>query len=825
MSVLARFTRTTRPLAPTDTVASKHEVRYAAFRQQWDIVRAGLERPDWRALKYGVKNTSLPLHMEQLCDALIEEDRGADALGSCAEYMLAHNVLAQLLAPCVADEPRGITAVLLGHLRDLARYMQAHFLMQQSVARAYASVVHHLAGHTCASVGGEHSLALVQLIHELCCKFASQPRLLRLYLDLGGASTSVQADSRIDMFDYLFQHLHHEGWHGYFARSAALLLLRTLLSKDVSIESEAEALLQLGRIAHAHIPEALSAAASASYALMLMPASDEAPSAAEIAVAMLDARLGTDEPARVSSLFSIVAQGRRASLAGLIDCVYLAQECLAALGDAASEAPAAAMDRLESLRADIIYFMRTAFVESVVQPSLADCMPDDAGTIDTMLHLTVLLNHLDPCGVVSRMLSMPQSDDPTLASVVSVCLEHDGPALHMALRCCPHVSRRLGMHDLVVATPVLRCLLPPPMPLSIFAAILQELQAPNYRDAIRERFFLHLREVEARWRRDAVFLHADRLASNHPHDGAPRHAQMRVVAQRVALHEHFLLPLMQRLQCFFHASCDTNVLLVDALCSLCASPFVSMEGLLAFEPTHNDAPARAPLLTFMLYMLFLQVRAFIDDIPDGAFFLSQRKTQRLGPMYHANAKSGPSSASGASPIPFGGALDARTLLDALERQLSATGWMPCAETLGNMARVRLDMPAVAEGSRTGRSRKFRAVSAKLTPQCLTVHRTLKLAFTLVRSRALRFTPVANHLRPMNTRGKCRCFRFSTTLSCTRSWSLSSRASCSSEARGTLTHYPRSRLQSSPDGRPAHSLNMHENEAGIILDANMQRPAR
>ena len=649
--------------------------------------QAYLESPDGRTRRDGLRSSALPFHLEQLCGALVDEDRerGSQTLGPCLEYIVQYDVLDQLHGLCMADEPAGAKTLMLSTFTRFVRSVRPDALMHQSIARTLTKVLHHSIRSE-ALTGQDADDELLEFVCETTLKLAENSRVLALYVDLGSVASPPQERQQQPMLMYLLSHLHHDTRLGFLARTAALALVRTLLALDAGASrvpaSRGHAYVDY--VVYAGLPEALSATVSAAYALLPthLHLSEPPRAAAEDALAsrVLLARFGAERAQVRQALPGDVPQDVWQHVVCLVDCAWLVQEMLAAFVDVARDAHPATEDKLEQLLTDIQLQFRAAFLESVVHPSLAACSTADGSATAIIVYHAVLLALLDPRGVLTQMLCDAPGDVRGLVDITGECIEQDvgqdAAALQsrgLALQLAKLVSRRTAIRDAVVASPpTVHTVHGPPIAAAL-AAMLHRLQPSR---PLGDRFLVRLYEAEREMLRDPVYADAETIACD---DDVPRRrfrAHVRVVQQVVAPSEHILPCFLGLLRSFFQHPFSSNILLADALCALCRSPFVSLERVLTFGPVERPLADSAPVVTFMLTMLAWQAHELVARTPDMAFYLGQRRRQLLG--HSRPHKPERSTASDGAPAfsPFlETSAEGPIALEALHQHFRDIGWV------------------------------------------------------------------------------------------------------------------------------------------------------
>ncbi|WFD32469.1 protein S-acyltransferase [Malassezia sp. CBS 17886] len=196
-------------------------------------------------------------------------------------------------------------------------------------------------------------------------------------------------------------------------------------------------------------------------------------------------------------------------------------------------------------------------------------------------------------------------------------------------------------HNQWVALQMALMATPPPLPpcapttvgaIHTLAVLAQSLQTPRHRDFLPHRFLMHLTAVESTMMADPDYGHAEARMSFGGEQGVYGARPLRpprLVRECVAPDEYFLAPLIARLCHFFCAPPAVNVAVVDALSTLCRSPFVRTEGLLTCG-VHGD---QSPLIAQTLYRLRQQVRSFADHVADFSFYVGRWKNELLDGLH------------------------------------------------------------------------------------------------------------------------------------------------------------------------------------------------
>lgn len=597
----------------------------------------------------------------------------------------ADAVLGGLLGLCIADEPQGVKREMIRMFGRLVHGMQTGFLAHQGVIRAIAQLLHHCirldqrAASDTPDEHGDADEALLDLVCDVAEKLTAQPSILRLFVELGAAYTAGREGDPFLLFTYLVQHLHHTGDRGFRVRTATLDLLRTMLAYDAE-----DALLQY--TAKSHCAEALSASTAAAYGLLPMH---------------VDAGDGqSGEPltsVRARRWHELTASWATTDFAPEVctwmDLLWLTQQTIAECSAHARSAKGEKADQLEQLRVDILQQFRTTFLENVVYPSVQGCSVDDGSAAAVLLYHALLFSVLDPCASLSRIATTQVLDDRSLSAVVAECIalpgdEHASLRI-LALRLASLYSRRVSLRDAALGT------LPSSAsrdmhPAAPFAAMVQSMQTPRSGASLPGRFLHHLAEVEQTMRMDPDYAYADRISFGedsqetlHP----MRHT--RILREPVDMKEHFVTPLLTMLCRLLVSPLDVNVEVTRTFAALCRSPYVALEG---FAYLHDGPP---PPLTYVLFMLVLQSQAYVEQVPDFAFYLAQRRNQLL-----AYRKGGTAVVSDALACPFvqGSVPD---IMDILRKTFAEHSWPTSWSTSTQDLQLDIHTPALSAPSTSG----------------------------------------------------------------------------------------------------------------------------
>ena len=113
------------------------------FHSDWRAVQAELEKPDERALFFGVARSDLPRRLQRIVDALVfESNRSSDGhLGPCIEYLLRYDILTELVHLSVDDRPKGIRAETIRTLTNLIILLDESFLSRQAVNKPISQLI------------------------------------------------------------------------------------------------------------------------------------------------------------------------------------------------------------------------------------------------------------------------------------------------------------------------------------------------------------------------------------------------------------------------------------------------------------------------------------------------------------------------------------------------------------------------------------------------------------------------------------------------------------------------------------------------------------
>ncbi|KAJ1593249.1 hypothetical protein NDA11_006445 [Ustilago hordei] len=113
------------------------------FHSDWQAVQAELEKPDERALFFGIARSDLPRRLQRIVDALVfESNRSSDGhLGPCIEYLLRYDILTELVHLSLDDRPKGIRAETIRTLTNLIILLDESFLSRQAVNKPISQLI------------------------------------------------------------------------------------------------------------------------------------------------------------------------------------------------------------------------------------------------------------------------------------------------------------------------------------------------------------------------------------------------------------------------------------------------------------------------------------------------------------------------------------------------------------------------------------------------------------------------------------------------------------------------------------------------------------
>ncbi|PWZ00729.1 hypothetical protein BCV70DRAFT_189331 [Testicularia cyperi] len=113
------------------------------FHADWEVVKSELQRPDERALFFGVARSDLPRRLQRIVDALVfESNRSNDGLtGPCMEYLLKYDILTELVDLSAEDRPKGIKGETIRTLTNLIILLDERFLSRRAVHKPISQLI------------------------------------------------------------------------------------------------------------------------------------------------------------------------------------------------------------------------------------------------------------------------------------------------------------------------------------------------------------------------------------------------------------------------------------------------------------------------------------------------------------------------------------------------------------------------------------------------------------------------------------------------------------------------------------------------------------
>ncbi|KAN0063298.1 hypothetical protein ACQY0O_004462 [Thecaphora frezii] len=114
-----------------------------AFKRDWDAVKNTLQKPDERALFFGIERTDVPDRLSRMVDALVfESNRTTDGhTGPCMEHLLKHELLEELVHLSAQDQPSGIKGEVIRMLANLVILLDEKFLSRQAAHKPISMLI------------------------------------------------------------------------------------------------------------------------------------------------------------------------------------------------------------------------------------------------------------------------------------------------------------------------------------------------------------------------------------------------------------------------------------------------------------------------------------------------------------------------------------------------------------------------------------------------------------------------------------------------------------------------------------------------------------
>lgn len=571
--------------------ASSERDALTACEREWAALQAAFSHTDPHAQPSA---DALASGMQRLA-ALVREDQPHEHdLGVCAAYVAEHNVLGDLVTACLLNEPRGVLDALVHMFTELAR---TPLLTDQRFVRALLELLRF-----CAKDAGAPP-NFTMLVYVVSAQIHRHPDVLRVFVQLGVQLPKERPAERFPLLGCLLERMEHDGDTGRRMRTSLVWLMHALVSAGTQ-PGVIWPCWHLERHVCVDVAVCVADAISGAYRrLPLKGGGDEGVMGQDAWVYERFARTTVQWYASTHS----------PAVATWIDTLWLVQSlwhvCSAARHGALSE-------HAEQFLEVLTEHFQSRFVEACLEPAWNVHMARDADSMRAVLsHIDVLACVMEPCTTLSRCIA---AHERSMMALVACALEM--PAAHAcAHRTLQSLSQWVLCHDATPGTHPLTH----HAPLMAFPllAMAEERQSRKFRASFARRCLTHLLTVEHAMR-------AQLSARNAPID---------VVQQTLAPAEHCLRPLVHKLRQMYARPLLDNVAVWDTLSMLCRSPFVHLDGLLAWEDSDH-----VPILTLLLYNLYEQARA-LDKIPDGSFYLEQRKIQQLGTPLSETACTGRSA--------------------------------------------------------------------------------------------------------------------------------------------------------------------------------------
>ncbi|WFD35726.1 hypothetical protein MCUN1_002587 [Malassezia cuniculi] len=600
-----------------------------------------------------------------LADILLSEDREhTQTLGICLEYVIEHSVLAELLGLCAADEPEGVMRELILMCARLVHGMGTHFLTHNGNAQALTQLIHHgmcrrdspsgMLGRTETTVAD----ALLLLVQELMCRLADTPQLMLLYLELSPPSS--REEGRLELLTFLTSHVLSPAWAGFYARGALAVLVR----QQAQLASEGHKY-AVRYLLGADLPEALTAAASAAYGLL--------PTHIELEyteISGLASHIIATRKYKCCAAIHLAPQGAVLQLCALIDTLWLIEQVL----DACSiSGDSDVQDMFEQLQTDVLHAIRTAFVERILAPAAGAAAIADQSAAAVILYHTCMLQVLRSSGKLVAAICRTDTDQRDMYELLTDAMRSDTDHELQSL-----AFYAAALHSRCIATADSRdapAYIPPldAWPITSLAAIVQSLQSLHFSAALGARYDAHLSSVLQTWSAENSDESLQRVYAL----GSGRVAFRPRTQVCISGDDYFIAELLERLLHFFTFEPSSNLRTIDTISALCRIPFLSMQGLFC---------GPAPIITFVLYMLSLQAQAYINNVPDLAFFLGQRKNQ-------SDALRVSSRSAQKTDTLQPSFLPDQTVDDALKRienEYINCGWMPSPDARSLMTSAKIE---------------------------------------------------------------------------------------------------------------------------------------
>jgi hypothetical protein len=217
-----------------------------------------------RSLTRPVSATELPSRLQTLLDTLVFESNRSEegTTPPVLEYLLKHDVLANLVRLCLPDLPRGIKGEVIRLFSNLLVLLDERFIVHNAVHKPLVKLLRSCVEPEDGDSGGwrtadpEYEEDLVDLMCHVCSRIKGSPELVVIFLNDRGSrpshepmgavkvpssptpSTSTFASSQANpkpdyeflIFSYLLRFVHREGRTGDFARAGLLFLVDVAMS-------------------------------------------------------------------------------------------------------------------------------------------------------------------------------------------------------------------------------------------------------------------------------------------------------------------------------------------------------------------------------------------------------------------------------------------------------------------------------------------------------------------------------------------------------------------------------------------------------------------
>ena len=570
--------------------------------REWHLLQSYISYHDIRA-QHGLDD--IAASMRRLCETVIHDEAQAPphALGTCFAYLVENNILNDLVSLCLPDEPLGILDEFLRMCTTLVRHIHVPwFLANEGVAHALLQLL-----RSC-NKKQQKPPGLVELVYALCARIHQQPDTLRVLVQLGAQLPKERPADRFPLMTCIVRHITMDGPSGRHMRTSLVWVMHALLTLGTNHRAAWPALYfdqatcsDLAKslnevVAHAfnHLPQHLDASGPRSQETWVYDRFDK-------------------NVQWYASTIDIPCLGT------FIDLLWLIQN-LWRLGHAAKDGLIG--DQVDQLLTEMTDQFKMRFVEACLEPAIHASLeeaPNEVSLYAMLCYLDVLLSIMEPCTPLSRCISLYSR---SMSDLVTKGLQSPPPTIFCALQMSKTLSRWILWHDTTLGTSMRTHHTSMAFPL---IAMAETCQTPRFRAAFSHRFLQHLLTVEQAMRDDPVYHDIPSLF----HQQHLVYKPIDIIQQSALPSEHSLRPLTYKLRHFFSSSFEENLAVIETLGTLCRSPLLRLKGLI--EGGHEEMDEDTlPIITFLLYTLYLQSRSLRNQIPEFDLYLEHRKIECLG---------------------------------------------------------------------------------------------------------------------------------------------------------------------------------------------------